>query len=223
MHQFIEQFRNLSTESLLEKRALGPDGLIPEAHAAVEYLLRERGVPIPPMPSRPIPVDASAVEPNRSVLARNAVLIVGALVVAAVARQFAVTWVGLLFAAAVGVYLIIEWVRRQSLSESKRGAEDALRQAEREGLTELMQSAAAGDLARVKELLAYGTNVNAVSAIGSTALMYAAKNGHAAVAQCLISAGADTSIRTKVGNSALDLARKAGHEEVVRLIVRRDV
>lgn len=222
MNQFVEQFRNLSTEALLEKRALGPDGLASEAHAAVEQLLSERGVPIPPMPAQLIAVDSSIAEPRRSAIGRNAVLVTASLIAVAVAKQFAVTWAGLLFTAAVGMYVIIEWSRRQSLSASERLAEDEVRKAEYDGLTELMQCAASGNLARAKELLAYGANINTKSSIGSTALMYAAKNGHLDVAEFLLQSGADPSIRTLKGNSAVDLARNAGHEHVVELIMRSD-
>jgi hypothetical protein len=219
MNPFLEQFRDLSTEYLLERRALGPDALVPEAHDAIEQLLRERNVSIPPMPSRPIVVQ-SATEPNRSSAARNVVLVVAALIAVAVAKQFALTWVGLLFTAAIVVYLVVDWFRRQGLSESERAAEDENRQASRDGLSSLMRSAAAGDIARVKELLAYGVAVNARSGIGSTALMYAAKNGHEEVVLCLLQAGADATIRTDKGGTAAELARRAGHEGVLQLLAR---
>jgi len=219
MNPFVEQFRDLSTEYLLEKRALGPDGLIPEAHSAIEQLLRERQVPIPPMPSRPIAVEASGAEPRRSLIARNAVLAGAALIAVGIAKQLAITWAGLAVAAAVGVYLAVDWFRRQRLTDDERAAEDDDRQAVREGLTELMRCSAAGDLARVEELLAYGAPVNATSAIGSTALMYASKNGHEAVVQCLLEAGADTSIRTSKGSTAIELAQRAGHERTAQLLL----
>lgn len=220
MNQFLEQFRPMATEYLLERRALGPDGLVPEAHAAIEEILRERKVPIPPMPSRAIPTDSSESEPWRSRLAQNAVLVVAALIAAAVAKQFAATWVGVLFTAGVGIYIAVDWFRRQGLSHEERSAEDEEKQAARDGLTELMRSAAAGDIGRVSELLAYQPKVNAISTIGSTALMYAAKNGHAEIVEKLLQAGADPSIRTSKGSSAEDLARKSGHENVVQLLRR---
>ena len=219
MNPFVEQFRDHSTEYLLERRALGPDGLVPEAHAAIEHLLRERNVPIPPMPSRPIAID-SAPEPHRSAVARNVVLVVAGLIAVAVAKQFAVTWVGLLFTAAVGIYLVIEWVRRQGLTATQRATEDEERQASRDGLSDLMRSAAAGDSARVRELIAYGARVNEKSGIGSTALMYAAKNGHEDIVRQLLQAGADPTVRTSKGGTAADFAQKAGHASIAQLLGR---
>ncbi|MCY1560327.1 Ankyrin repeats (3 copies) [compost metagenome] len=81
-----------------------------------------------------------------------------------------------------------------------------------------MRSAAAGDIARVNELLEYKTKVNSISTIGSTALMYAAKNGHDEVVIRLLEAGSDPSLKTHKGHSALDLARKSGHESTVQLL-----
>ena len=220
MNQFLDQFRDMSTEYLLERRALGPDGLVPDAHAAIEQILQERKVPNPAMPSSSISTDSSNSEPRRSTLALNAVLGMAAIVAVAVTKQFAVTWIGLLFTAAVGIYFIVEWFRRQGLSVTELAAEDENKQAERDGLTDLMRSAAAGDLARVDELLAYSVQVNAISTLGSTALMYAAKNGHDEVVSRLLQAGADPLLRTQKGNSAADLARKAGHERTVQLLQR---
>lgn len=219
MNQFIEQFRDMSTEHLLERRSLGPEGLVPDAHAAIEYLLKERKVPIPPMPTSAIRMEPSESESTRSTLAKNAVLAIAALVAVGVAKQFALTWVGLVFTVGVVVYLISDWFRRQGLSDAERSVEDEEKQAERDGLTDLMRSAAAGDISRVNELLQYQTKVNSISTIGSTALMYAAKNGHDEVVVRLLEVGADPSLKTHKGHSALDLARKSGHESTVQLLL----
>ena len=217
LNPFVEQFRELSTEYLLERRALGADGLVPEAHAAIEQLLRERNVPIPPMPSRPIAVESS-IDPHRSAVARSVVLVGAALIAVAVAKQVAMSWAGLLFTAIVGTYLFVEWLRRQGLSKSETAVQDEERQASQDGLSDLMRSSASGDIARVKEILAYGVAVNATSGIGSTALMYAAKNGHQEVVQCLLRAGADATTRTSKGSTAADLAHKAGHVAIAKLL-----
>lgn len=221
MNRFVEQFRELSTEYLLERRALGEDGLVADAHRAIELVLGERGVDVPPMPARPIFVSSDDAVPLRSHIARNAVLVAGALVAVGVAKALAVTWVGLLFSAAIAIALLVDWLRRQSLPESERDEEDFVRQAERDGVSELMQSAATGDLTRVGELVAYGANVNARSRIGSTALMYAAKNNHVQVVQLLLGARADPTARTHKGSTAADLALKAGHVEIFTLLGSR--
>lgn len=219
MNQFLDQYRNLSTTYLLERRALGPDGLVPDAHAAIEEILRERSVPIPPIPSRVISSESSESEPRRSRIATGIVFAVVAVISAAFAKQFAMTWIGLLFTVGLCIFWVAEWFRRQKLSESERASEDEAQHAKRDGLTDLMQSSAAGDLARVEELLAYKVNVNAVSEIGSTALMYAAKNGHEMIVDRLLRAGANPSLRTKKGSSAADLARNAGHNRTVQILL----
>jgi len=221
MNQFIEQFRDLSTEYLLERRALGEDGLAPEAHRAIEQLLSERGVPIPPMPSRPILSAQQSSDLPRAVTARNVVLAVGAVVALAIAKALAATWAGLVATAAIGIYFLIDWLRRRSLSDTERTAEDIQSTAERNGLTDLMKSAGEGDSRRVKELIAYGANVNARSNLGSTALMYAAKNGHIEIASVLLEAGADATLRTHKGSSASDFAAKAGYGELARHLAGR--
>lgn len=218
MNPFVEQFRDLSTEYLLQRRALGEEGLVPEAHRAIELILSERGVSIPPMPSRPINVSEWATEPRRSTVARNAVLVGGALIAMGVAKALAVTWAGLVLTTGVAMYMFVAWLHRKSLSEGERAAEVAQQQAERDGLTELMQAAAAGDAARVTELISYGANVNEQSGIGSTAMMYAAKNNHAEIVNLLLAAGANPALRTEKGSTAADLAARAGHQEVVTLL-----
>lgn len=218
MNPFVEQFRDLSTEYLLERRAHGEEGLVADAHRAIELILTERGVPIPPMPTRSIYISADDSGPRRSYVARNTVLVAGALLAAGVAKALAVTWLGLLFSAAVAIALLVDWFRRRSLPETERQAEELVRQAERDGLTKLMQSAASGDLLRVRELVTYGTNVNARSGIGSTALMYAARNNHIQVAEFLLGAGADLTVRTQKGSTAAELAAKAGHAEMSALL-----
>ena len=219
MNQFLEQFRDLSTEYLLERRALGPNALVPNAHAAIEQILRERNVQIPPMPSRAISSDSSESEPRRSRIAIAIVFAVVTVIGAALAKQFSATWIGLLFTVGLGIFWVADWFRRQKLSDSERTSEDEAKHAERDGLTDLMRSSAAGDLARVQELIDYRVNVNAVSGIGSTALMYAAKNGHDTVVDRLLQAGADPSLRTKKGSSAADLARNAGHNRTVQILL----
>jgi len=217
---FVEQFRNYSTEYLLERRALGEDGLSMEAHEAVEYLLTERGVSFPPIPKRSVEMDQTKTEHKRSRLAMGAVTVVALLFAMAVSKTLAHTWVGVVITLVVIVAAIADWFRRSRLNDQDRSREDDQKRAEEEGLTELMQAAAIGDGQRVRDLLAYGTPPNATSRIGSTALMYAARNNRLDIVDVLLAAGADPVIKTKKGSTARDLAAKAGHQDIVAILDR---
>ena len=128
----------------------------------------------------------------------------------------------MLFTFAAAVYVFIEWIRRKSLPDGERAAEDFRRQAEHDGLTELMESAASGDAKRIGELIAYGANVNAQSSIGSTALMYAARNNHTEIVKLLLASGADSQIRTLKGSTAAKIAAKAGNTDMSALLAGKN-
>ena len=63
----------------------------------------------------------------------------------------------------------------------------------------LLQAAAAGDLPRLRELLAAGADRNPRDADGATALMLAAHAGHDEVVRTLIAAGADVNATDERG------------------------
>ena len=56
MNSFVNNFKNYSTEYLLGRRALG-DQLSDEAHQAIEKILIERNVTLPPIPKESIDVN----------------------------------------------------------------------------------------------------------------------------------------------------------------------
>lgn len=215
MNPFIDQFRDYSTEYLLERRSLGEEGLVPKAHEAIELLLIERGIPVPPLPKRPIHPSPIGNEPKRSVAARNSVLLVAALLAGSLGKALAHTWIGLVVIPAILIYFAVDWLHRHQLTDEERVREDNRKKAEEDGLTDLMEASADGDAQRVRELLAYGRSPNARSDIGSTALMYAARNNQLEIVDVLITAGADPALKTKKGSTARDVALKAGHIDVV--------
>jgi uncharacterized protein len=83
----------------------------------------------------------------------------------------------------------------------------------------LVDAASAGDLAKVKDCLIAGADVNAKNANGSTALMLAAQEGHLAVVQSLLAAKADVNLTAGSGNTALLLAAQEGHGDVVQALI----
>lgn len=78
------------------------------------------------------------------------------------------------------------------------------------GLTELMRSAAKGDLARLQQLLSHGAEVDAVDFNGWTALMYAAAGAYGSAVSPLLAAGADPDHRSHFGDTPLMAAALKG-------------
>lgn len=217
MNRFVDNFRNLETEYLLERRAMGDD-LEAEAHEAIETVFKERGITPPLKPTQPIQVKPSQYEPTRSSLPFKAVILISAIAAPAIAKQTANTWIGIAFSVVLISYYGYNWIRRQGLTDEQRESEDARKQSEDEAVPELSLAAARGDLIRVKELILYKSDVNEQSLIGSTALMYAARNNYPDIVSYLIQSGADTAIQSAKGNTALSFALKYNNAAVVALL-----
>jgi len=82
----------------------------------------------------------------------------------------------------------------------------------------LLESAAAGDVGRVKQLIALGANLNVRDFDhGGTPLIQAAKHGHVEAAKLLVSAGADLDLQDGAG-SALYWACFRGNEGVANYL-----
>lgn len=86
----------------------------------------------------------------------------------------------------------------------------------------LRRAASAGDIAKVKELLAAGVDVNAANSYGGTALAFAADKGHAAVVNLLLEHGADVNAKDRFYSMApLTWAVEKGHVEIVRALLAK--
>jgi predicted LPLAT superfamily acyltransferase len=77
----------------------------------------------------------------------------------------------------------------------------------------------AGDLSRVKALLAAKADVNATDPDGTMALFLASQKGHVEVVNALLAAKADVNAKTANGATALFIASAYGHLEVVRVLL----
>ena len=88
-----------------------------------------------------------------------------------------------------------------------------------EGTTPLMHAAILGDVERIKNFLAQGADVNAVSSDGSTALVYAAEGESPDAVQTLLAAGADPDKATNDGSTALMTAAAADALRSVGLLL----
>lgn len=86
----------------------------------------------------------------------------------------------------------------------------------------LRRAASAGDLAKVKELLAAGADINAANTYGGTALAFASDKGHAAVVDLLLERGADPNTKDRFYQATpLTWAVMNGHTEVVRSLLAK--
>ncbi len=86
----------------------------------------------------------------------------------------------------------------------------------------LRRAASAGDLAKVKELLAAGADVNAANTYGGTALAFAADKGHAEVVDLLLERGADVNATDRFYNETpLGWAAQHGHAGIVRALLAK--
>ena len=82
----------------------------------------------------------------------------------------------------------------------------------------LHQAAMAGDVSRIRSLIAGGANLNAKNKDGRTPLMLAAMYGHADVVQALLTSGADPNAQDKQGNSAISAVQQSGNIRIGRLL-----
>ena len=87
---------------------------------------------------------------------------------------------------------------------------------------ELRRAAGTGDVAKVKELLDKGIDVNAANTYGATALASAADRGHLEVVKLLLERGANPNTQdTFYKLKPLSWAAQRGHMEIVRLLLDR--
>lgn len=75
-----------------------------------------------------------------------------------------------------------------------------------------------GDIATVKQIIAYGVDVNDSTNRGMTPLMYAAIYNQTEIAKLLLEKGADLSKKDKSGSTALDHAKTSGSTAVLELL-----
>ncbi len=83
---------------------------------------------------------------------------------------------------------------------------------------ELLTAAKEGDLARVRECLARGAEVNVRDESGETPLHLAARSGRTAMVEVLLSHGADVNAETATGRTPVHEAVDSDHMEIVDLL-----
>ena len=85
---------------------------------------------------------------------------------------------------------------------------------------ELRRAASAGDLAKVKELLDKGVDVNAANQYGGTALAFACDKGRTEVVKLLLERGANPNTKDTFYNfTPIGWAAQKGHGEIIRLLL----
>ena len=83
----------------------------------------------------------------------------------------------------------------------------------------LIGAAAAGDTAKVKELLANGADVNRRNSRGVTALMAAAYKGSTELAQLFVEKGANVNAGSNKGSTPLMAAVESGNKTLVKFLL----
>ncbi len=87
---------------------------------------------------------------------------------------------------------------------------------------ELRRAASAGDLAKVKELLGAGVDVNAANSYGGTALAFAADKGRTEVVNLLLERGAAVNVKDSFyGATPLTWAVSHGYAEIARALLAK--
>lgn len=88
---------------------------------------------------------------------------------------------------------------------------------------ELIKAAEEGNIAKVRNLLAQGADVNTKDKDGYTALIHASMNGHTEVVKTLLAKGVDVNAKVagewNNGLTALMGASMNGHSEVVKILL----
>lgn len=211
------QYGEYTTEYLLQLRARG-DGLIDEAHAAIEEIIESRGELIPPRPKSPI----SQKQKTRNKHQDTFKLIFGVLAffcAAVIAEMLKVNiplafFISFIFIA----YLLYGWNKKRKSSPEDLARAEALAKIGTGGFTELMFFASEGNLDKVQDLVNYTDGINTQDHQGGTALMYASKNGHEKIVEFLLNAKANRELKTKNGSTASDFAKRESHEKIVMLL-----
>jgi ankyrin repeat protein len=87
--------------------------------------------------------------------------------------------------------------------------------------TAVAEAAMRGDLTKVRQLIAQGSDVNMAQGDGMTALHWAAERGDAAMAEALLRARADVKAVTRIGRyTPLHIASKSGSGAVVQALLK---
>lgn len=215
MSDYKSRFQRYTSEHLLQMRAKGSE-LSDAAHRAIEEVFQERGEALPPRPSRPIDVhELTKSERSRGNVWLNLVVVVLGLLVAKMLSKA----IGVVLLAVYAIYRVLRWFRERRLGEAERNQRREAREIEAEGLGELMVCAANGDVSRIRELVAYGADVNATTLKDHTALMYAVRNNQLAAVEALLNLGASLTLKSDSGESALQIAQRFGHAEVAALLM----
>ena len=218
MNSLVKNFENYSSEYLIGRRALG-EQLTDEAHEAIEIILNERGVKIPPKPKSSIDVNkenfGGRIKKSPFEMSmRFAVGVIILMFTKAFAKTFAHTIFGVLTLLLWIGYCEFEFFRKANLTNEEKEEEKKIKKIEEDGVTDLMLASAEGNIERVRDLIAFGANVNSTSNNGSTSLMYASRNNHLSSVKLLIENGADKDIKNEKKSTALSLSESFNCDDV---------
>ncbi|MEM1394776.1 MAG: ankyrin repeat domain-containing protein [Cyanobacteria bacterium P01_H01_bin.150] len=87
-------------------------------------------------------------------------------------------------------------------------------------INDLVKAAETGNLAKVKNLIKAGVDINGFSPTGHTALLQAVRENHIDIVKILIEAGADINLSRRRGETPLMEAAMREHTEIVKILIK---
>jgi hypothetical protein len=206
-----EEYKTYDSEYILSRRAKGED-ISDFEHTLIEEVLKERGEYCPSKPSKRVEIndlqEPSQIRAQEKFWANIGILC--ALIGASFGKALANTWFGIVLLFAALIYWAYVFLNKSQNTEEEKNQEIA----KTEGMTELMQCCANGDITRAQDLINFGAKINSKTLSGNTALMYAARNGHDEIVALLLKNQAEPEIKNNRNQSALSIAEKLGHAKV---------
>lgn len=218
MSELKDNYQNLTTEELLKRRALGEDGLSMQAHKVIEEILTERGINVPPIPTKSVIVNNKESSSAIGKIGIVAIfLFLSGLVETLINQSPTYRIFAFIFSALLLVYWAYKKIQKINMTEEEKKEYELSDKLGKEGFTELMYCSVIGDYKRVVELINYGVDINGQDFKGTTALMYAISNNHVEIVKFLLVNGADVNLKTNKGNTAHSFATNYGNDEIKKI------
>eukprot|EP00931_Biecheleriopsis_adriatica_P108565 TRINITY_DN82898_c0_g1_i1.p1 TRINITY_DN82898_c0_g1~~TRINITY_DN82898_c0_g1_i1.p1 ORF type:complete len:192 (-),score=45.04 TRINITY_DN82898_c0_g1_i1:139-714(-) len=128
-----------------------------------------------------------------------------------------------LLALVAGLWFMLSWASPMMFAQPPPAfsGDKASHEILKEGATDLMKASYEGDVAKVRELVESGSDVNAQDAYGWTPVRYAVRMRHAKVVETLLELGADVNIASNTLRTPLMSAATNGLEEITALLVEQ--
>jgi ankyrin repeat protein len=208
------ELKEKKNEWLLAERGRRPQLRNADTHAEIESEMLLRGMDVPAIPDHPLCIVPHSAWPyGLSTLAFG--LFETALFSILVAKTGLVV---ALIVCAILIKLFFDFLANLSIPPNAlpKDAKKALVRGRKDNVTELMITAAVGDVSRISDLLNYGAVIDGKTKNCLTPLMYAASCGQENAYRYLLSRGADASARSSRGLTAGEIAAEKGYMDFLK-------